>query len=182
MAHCYAIEAAHAAAYLRITSAVEESGKTTLLEVLEQLLADRGINAVSISPAAVFRTREKVGPVALLLDEIDNTLRNRQDDGARDLLALVNAGYRRSATVIRTVGREHEARRFRAFGPAAMQSRARPVRRGRMPQPHLVRGPVPGPHPGQWLGRHPAHAPGLEPAQASGAPRAADLLVRRTVD
>src|SRR6266545_4564032 len=65
VAHCYAIEAAHAAAYLRITSAVEESGKTTLLEVLEQLLGERGINAVSITPAAVFRTRDKVGPVAL---------------------------------------------------------------------------------------------------------------------
>jgi hypothetical protein len=120
VAHCYAIVAALAAAYLRITSAVEESGKTTLLEVLELLLGERGINAVSISPAAVFRTRDKVGPVALLLDEIDNTLRNRQDDGARDLLALVNAGYRRSATVIRTVGRDHEPRRFRAFGPAAI--------------------------------------------------------------
>ncbi len=120
VAHCYAIAGAHAAAYLRVTSAVEESGKTTLLEVLELLLGEHGINAVSISPAAVFRTRDKVGPVALLLDEIDNTLRNRQDDGARDLLALVNAGYRRSATVIRTIGREHEARRFRAFGPAAI--------------------------------------------------------------
>jgi hypothetical protein len=118
--HVYAIDAAIAAAYLRITSAVEESGKTTLLEVLDELLGDRGINAVSISPAAVFRIRDKVGPVALLLDEIDNTLRNRQDDGARDLLALVNAGYRRSARVLRTVGQSHEPRQFAAFGPAAI--------------------------------------------------------------
>ena len=42
-----------------------------------------GINAISISPSVVFRLRDKVGPVALLLDEIDNTLKNRADDGAR---------------------------------------------------------------------------------------------------
>jgi hypothetical protein len=119
-AHVYAIVAAPAAAYLRITSAVEESGKTTLLEVLEELLGDRGINAVSVSPASVFREREKVGPVALLLDEIDNTLKDRNDDGARDLLAIVNAGYRRSAKVLRTTGQNHDSRRFAAFGPAAI--------------------------------------------------------------
>jgi hypothetical protein len=120
VAHVYAIEAAHAAAYLRITSAVEESGKTTLLEVLELLLGDHAIKADSISPAAVFRHRDKIGPVALLLDEIDQTLRDRKDDGARDLLALVNAGYRRTARAIRTVGPNHEARAFAAFGPCVI--------------------------------------------------------------
>jgi hypothetical protein len=120
IAHVHAIDAAPSAAYLRITSAAEEAGKTTLLECLEALLGERALNAVSVSPAALFRTRDKVGPVALLLDEIDNTLRDRKDDGARDLLALVNAGYRRSAAVLRTVGKNHEARRFAAFGPAAI--------------------------------------------------------------
>lgn len=120
VAHVYAIDAAPAAAYLRITSAVEESGKTTLLEVMQLLLGTRGLNAVSITPAAVFRTRDKLGPVALLLDEIDNTLKDRKDDGARDLLAIVNSGYRRSAQVIRTTGQNHEAHCFAAFGPAAI--------------------------------------------------------------
>lgn len=119
-AHVYAIDAAPSAAYLRITSAVEESGKTTLLEELELLLGDRCLNLVSATPAFVFRKRDKDGPVALLLDEIDNTLKDRKDDGARDLLALVNAGYRRSAKVGRTVGREHAAQFFAAFGPAAI--------------------------------------------------------------
>jgi hypothetical protein len=120
VAHVYAIDAAHAAAYLRIKSAAEESGKTTLLEVLELLLGRHGINAVSISPSVVFRLRHKIGPVALLLDEVDNTIRNRQDDGARDLLALVNAGYRRQAMAYRSDGRSHEPKGFRAFGPAAI--------------------------------------------------------------
>jgi hypothetical protein len=120
VAHVYAVAAAPAAAYLRITSAVEESGKTTLLELLELLLGDRCLNLISATPAFVFRMRDKVGPVALLLDEIDNTLKDRKDDGARDLLALVNGGYRRSAKVGRTVGRDHEGRQFKAFGPAAI--------------------------------------------------------------
>lgn len=120
VAHCYAIDAAPSAAYLRITSAVEESGKTTLLEVLELALGAHVLNLVSATPAFVFRHRDKVGPVALLLDEIDNTLKDRKDDGARDLLALVNAGYRRSAKVGRTVGRDHEGRHFKAFGPCAI--------------------------------------------------------------
>jgi Protein of unknown function (DUF3631) len=120
VAHCYAIDAAPAAAYLRVTSAVEESGKSTLLEVLRELLGRHGIGGESITPSAVFRTRDKIGPVALLLDEIDNTLKDRKDDGARDLLAIVNAGYRRAATAWRVVGREHEPRQFRAFGPCAI--------------------------------------------------------------
>jgi putative DNA primase/helicase len=120
IAHVYAIEAAPAAAYLRVTSATEESGKTTLLEVCEVLLRDRALNAISASPASVFRIRDHRGPVALLLDEIDQTLKDRKDDGARDLLALVNGGYRRSAQVLRTTGQNHEGRIFRTWGPAAI--------------------------------------------------------------
>jgi len=120
VAHCYAIDAAPAAAYLRVTSGVEESGKTTLLEVLRELLGRRGIGGESISPSSVFRTRDKLGPVALMLDEIDNTLKDRKDDGARDLLAVVNAGYRRGATAWRVVGKDFEPREFRAFGPCAI--------------------------------------------------------------
>jgi hypothetical protein len=155
VAHVYAIEAAPSAAYLRIKSAAEESGKTTLLEVLEQLLGRHGINAISISPSVVFRLRDKVGPVALLLDEIDNTLKNRADDGARDLLALVNAGYRRSATAYRSEGKTFEPRAFKAFGPAAIagigtlaattESRCVPITLTRKPRgtcerfiPHMV--------------------------------------------
>ena len=114
------MDAAPAAAYLRITSAAEESGKTTTVEVIGELLGDRALSAMSVSPASVFRARDKLGPVALLLDEIDNTLRGRRDDGARDLLALVNGGYRRSARVLRTVGQNHEPKVFAAFGPAVI--------------------------------------------------------------
>ena len=118
--HVYAIGAAYATPYLRVKSVVEESGKSTLLEVLKMLLGDRAINTVSVTPSVVFRIRDKVGPVALLLDEADQTMRNRQDDGARDLLAIVNAGYVRSAVVLRNVGQSHEPKAFPAFGPAVI--------------------------------------------------------------
>ena len=84
------------------------------------LLGDRAINTVSVTPSVVFRIRDKVGPVALLLDEADQTMRNRQDNGARDLLAIVNAGYVRSAVVLRNVGQSHEPKAFPAFGPAVI--------------------------------------------------------------
>jgi hypothetical protein len=118
VAHVYAVKAAPSAAYVRVSSPTEEAGKTTLLEVCEVLLGDRAINAILTSPASIFRIRDSRGPVALLLDEIDQTLRDRKDDAARDLLALVNGGYRRSATVLRTTGQNHEGRAFKAWGPA----------------------------------------------------------------
>jgi hypothetical protein len=148
-AHCYAVESAPMAAYLRVRSAAEESGKTTLLEVEAQLLRGHAINAVSVSPSVVYRLREKVGPVALLLDETDNGLAKRQDDSARDLLSIVNAGYRRSATVYRTEGRSFEPRAFAAFGPAVVagigylepttESRCIPIALPRKPRGSLER-------------------------------------------
>jgi hypothetical protein len=144
VAHCYAIEAAFATLYLRIKSAAPESGKSTLLEVQKILLGDNALDAVSISPSAVFRTRDKIGPVALLLDEVDNTVKNRTDENAKDLLALVNAGYRRGARVYRTVGKDFEPRAFNVFGPAAIagighihpatESRAVPIQLDRRPR------------------------------------------------
>lgn len=149
IAHAYAVEGAPMAAYLRIRSAAEESGKTTLLEVMAQLLRRHAINAVSVSPSVVFRLRDKVGPVALLLDETDNALAKRQDDGTRDLIALLNAGYRRSAMAYRNEGRSFEPRGFKAFGPAAVagigyldpttESRCIPVVLHRKPRGSLER-------------------------------------------
>jgi hypothetical protein len=149
VAHCYVVDSAAIAAYLRVRSAAEESGKTTLLEVLAQLLRGHAINAVSVSPSVVYRLREKVGPVALLLDETDNGLAKRQDDSARDLLSIVNAGYRRSATVYRTEGRSFEPRAFKAFGPAVIagigylepttESRCIPIALPRKPRGSLER-------------------------------------------
>jgi Protein of unknown function (DUF3631) len=120
VAHVYAVDAAYTTPYLRVRSAVEECGKSTLLEAFAMLLGERALNAVSVTPSVVFRIRDKLGPRALLLDEVDKTLHARTDDASRDLLAIVNAGYRRGAVVLRNVGQSHEPKAFPAFGPAAI--------------------------------------------------------------
>jgi hypothetical protein len=120
VAHVYAIASAHATPYLRIKSAVEESGKSTLVDVLASVLGPRCISAVSVSPSVVFRMRDRRGPFALLLDEVDQTLRDRKDDNGRDLLAIINDGYRRGKTVLRSVGCAHEPRAFSVFGPCVI--------------------------------------------------------------
>jgi hypothetical protein len=121
VAHVYAVDAASTTPYLRVTSAAPESGKTRLLEVLWLLLGDdRSVSAVSLSPSTVFRARER-RPLAMLIDEVD-ALAKRKDDVARELLAIVNAGYRLGATVLRSVpqGNSYVTKRFPVFGPTAL--------------------------------------------------------------
>jgi putative DNA primase/helicase len=59
------------------------------------------------SPAAVFRAIEAWAPT-LLIDEADSFVRNNEE-----LRGILNSGHTRdSAFVIRTVGDDHEPRRF----------------------------------------------------------------------
>jgi hypothetical protein len=102
IAHTHAIPAAETTPYLQVTSAEKRSGKTRLLEVLE-LLVPRALLTVNISRAALFRVIEQEAPT-LLLDEYDALFgfaANRRDE---DLRALLNAGHRRGATVVRVEG------------------------------------------------------------------------------
>jgi hypothetical protein len=88
VAHTHAFEAALTTPYVRVTSAERASGKTRLLECLS-LLVRRGWLAVNPSAAVVFRKGDSDAPT-LLLDEIDQT----PFGDRRDLLAVLNAGYR----------------------------------------------------------------------------------------
>jgi hypothetical protein len=93
--HTHAIEVAYATPYLRITSATRECGKTVLLEILATLTA-RGWHAVNPSAAVLYRKIDRQQPT-LLLDEMDNF----PLDDRRDALAVLNAGYKRGATIDR---------------------------------------------------------------------------------
>lgn len=121
VAHVYAIEAANTTPYLRLKSATPEAGKSTLLEVLYLLLGETRAELVAnTSPAVLYRLLDE-STVALLFDETDNTLARRKDDASRDLLGLINAGYRRGMTVMRMEGsRTFKVRRFKVFGPKAL--------------------------------------------------------------
>lgn len=99
---------------LGITSPTKRCGKTTLIEIL-QGLAEKGLAASSLTPAAVFRTIEKYTPT-LLIDEADTFLRENDE-----LRGIINSGHTRaSAFVIRVEGDNHEPVKFSTWGPKAI--------------------------------------------------------------
>ncbi|MCZ7526147.1 MAG: hypothetical protein M5U14_07065 [Acidimicrobiia bacterium] len=109
--HAHAVDAAETTPRLAIQSAEKQSGKTRLLEVLE-LVVPAALPVANISPAAMFRVVAD-GPVTLLVDEVDAIFGVKANGNHEDLRALLNAGYRRGATVARVVG---EGRRWRSGG------------------------------------------------------------------
>jgi hypothetical protein len=117
-AHCFA--AAETTPRLSIQSAEKQSGKTRLLEVLE-LLVPSPLQVANISPAGLFRTIS-AGPITLLIDEVDAVFHPRAAGSAQDLRAMLNAGYRRGATVVRCVGdgKNMQVQPFPVFAPVAL--------------------------------------------------------------
>jgi hypothetical protein len=110
IAHTHAFEAAITTPYPWVTSAVRESGKTRVLEVLD-VLVRRSWFVVSMTPATVYRKGDADAPT-LLLDEIDNVdMKERQE-----MLGALNAGYKIGAKVPRCddKGNVHE---FDVFFP-----------------------------------------------------------------
>ena len=100
------IEAAKVAPMLNITSPEKRCGKSTLLLVIGELAA-KPILASNITAAALFRCIEAWTPT-LLIDETDAFLNEKEE-----LRGVLNAGhYRKTAFVIRTVGDDHEPKRF----------------------------------------------------------------------
>lgn len=110
----WTIEHADCAPILLVRSPMPRCGKTTLMDALGELVR-RSLPAASITPAALFRTIEKSAPT-LLIDEGDAFLA-----GSDDLRGVINSGHTRAtAYVIRTVGDDHEPRRFGTFGAKAI--------------------------------------------------------------
>ena len=91
---------------LMVNSPTKRCGKTNLLKLVARLVR-RGLSASNISTAALFRTIEAYRPT-LLLDEAETFLKDNED-----LRGIVDAGHEReTASVIRTVGDQHEPRVF----------------------------------------------------------------------
>ncbi len=97
--------------YLLLSSPTKRCGKTRLLGILRNLV-NNGLQAASISAAALFRVVEAERPT-LLLDEFD------QQTNTDDLLNLLNSGHERSGASIRLVpqGKEYVHRSFSTFCP-----------------------------------------------------------------
>lgn len=111
--HTYLIEAADITPRLVVTSPQRRCGKSTLLDLLGAVVR-RGLAASNITSAAMFRVIEACAPT-LLVDEADTFLA-----ASDELRGIINAGHARGGGVIRTVGDNHEPRRFGVFGPLAL--------------------------------------------------------------
>jgi putative DNA primase/helicase len=79
---------------LTATSAVPESGKTTLLEILELLVPRPDVRDVA-SAASIYESLDKEHPPTILLDEMDHLPRDKL------LLHVINSGHRRGKSVTR---------------------------------------------------------------------------------
>ena len=102
--------------YFALLSPAKRCGKTRALEVLE-LLTSNAWRGTSATSAALFRMMEDVP--TLLLDEVEALGNSKPSESAQAVLAVLNAGHRKGATVPRCVGPEHEVRHFPVYGPKA---------------------------------------------------------------
>jgi hypothetical protein len=112
--HTWAFEAAETTPYISVRSPERESGKTRVIEVVS-LITRRSEQIADVSISALFRSIEKFGSTCLF-DEVDGIFRGRDED-SKDLKRLLNSGYRTGVTVLRTVGDQHEPKRFSTFSP-----------------------------------------------------------------
>ena len=111
-AHCH--QAADVSPILALTSPEKRCGKTRTLTLLGRLVP-KPLTTANITTAAVFRSVEKWRPT-LLIDEGDSFLGDNED-----LRGVLNSGHSQAtAYVIRTVGEDHEPRRFGTWAPKAI--------------------------------------------------------------
>lgn len=109
--HAWAHDASDISPVLAFVSPEKRCGKTTALSVIGAL-APRTMHAVNISTAVLFRVVEKYVPT-MLIDEADTFL-----EANDELRGVLNGGHNRlSAYVWRTVGDDHEPRRFKVWAP-----------------------------------------------------------------
>lgn len=113
-AHTWVEEPGDHAAYLLITSGSKGCGKSTLVDVIAQLVRNP-LKADNATGAALFRAIEEHRPT-LLLDELDQLLTGDRERAA-DLTGILNSGYRSDGSVLRCVGDNHKTRAFSTFGP-----------------------------------------------------------------
>ena len=119
VAHCHAFAVAEATPYLHVTSAVKQSGKTRLLEVLEPLVPAPWLTG-RVSAAVLTRKVDSETPT-LLLDESDAAF-THHSAYADALRAILNSGYRRSGVSSLCVGQGAGLtyRDFSTFCPKAI--------------------------------------------------------------
>jgi len=117
--HAHMVEHFHTTPRLALLSPDPASGKTRVLEVLD-LLVPESLFSLSASPAAIFRSLAHE-QITLLFDEVDAIWNKRgKDDNHEDLRSLLNAGYKRGASIPRCERPKHEVTRFDVYCAVAL--------------------------------------------------------------
>lgn len=119
-AHTHAAEYFYVTPRLILDSAEPGSGKTRVLEVAQYLVKAPEMT-ISATTAALFRMVAD-GPVTILFDEVDTIFNTKAGGNYEDLRGMLNAGYKRSATIARCVGdaKAMKVQRFPVYAPAAL--------------------------------------------------------------
>ncbi|SFJ91254.1 Protein of unknown function [Amycolatopsis sacchari] len=119
-AHTHAADHFYVTPRLILSSVEPGSGKTRVLEVA-QFLVRAPEMTFSATTAALFRMVSE-GPITILFDEVDTIFGGKNGGNNEDLRGLLNAGYKRGATVARCVGdaKAMKVQRFPVFAPAAL--------------------------------------------------------------
>ena len=109
---------------LVVDSPVPGSGKTTVLEHLGKLCL-RPVQAASLSSPAMLARMLDRELRTILIDEVDRNL-NPKREGVEDLLAVLNAGYKRGAMrpVLVPTRDGWDVREMPTFAPVAMAGNA----------------------------------------------------------
>jgi hypothetical protein len=102
--------------YMAFVSPLKQCGKTRALEVSEALSNQPWLGTTP-TPAALFRMMENTP--TLLLDEVEALAAKNASETQQSLLAILNAGHRRGATVPRCAGKNNDVVQFPVYGPKA---------------------------------------------------------------
>jgi putative DNA primase/helicase len=95
---------------LNISSPEKQCGKSTLLKIIGKLVR-RPLSCSNLTESTLFRSIEEFNPT-LAIDEADTFF--KMNEGLR---GIVNSGHTRdNAFVLRTVGDQHEVRKFSTWG------------------------------------------------------------------
>lgn len=126
IAHSYAADSFYTTPRLVFSSPVPGSGKTRALELIEGV-AHAPIMTTNASTAALYRTiaaatKQGKTPPTLLYDEVDALFGKRATPQSEEVRALLNAGYKRGAHVLRCEGdaTSMEVVEFPVFAPVAL--------------------------------------------------------------
>jgi hypothetical protein len=115
IANTYTYERFRYCGYISIRSATPRCGKSRLLELIAMLSNGNPPVTTSITPATIFRSRRPVQ----VYDEVDR-LRGTDKEAAAMVMAILNQGFKRGATVERA-GKNHsgqfEVHGFPIYGP-----------------------------------------------------------------